>query len=296
MINPGYEGLNLMSDLSERVRYNNPAYPIKVYKAPVAVYRDIKCASHWHDDFEFIIPLTGSIACSVNGEPVEMTSGQGIFINSRQLHNCYAVDRAECDFICLLINLSLLCANDYLEEAYISPLARNEAFKYMVLDDDIDWQRELMYNVRAIHQAYEVKAKSLGLTVQSLVCQIAALLYEHMPSADFPRVQVDQRLLTLRNMTGFVQQHYSEKINLSDIANAGNVSVRACSTIFQQNLHMTPMKFLTRYRLEKSTELLRNPGLSITEIALSVGFSGASYFSECFLKHFKLTPSEYKRG
>lgn len=53
---------------------------------------------------------------------------------------------------------------------------------------------------------------------------------------------------------------------------------------------------MTRYRLERGMEQLCNPNLSVTEIARSVGFASASYFSECFKRYLHMTPLAYRRA
>ena len=57
---------------------------------------------------------------------------------------------------------------------------------------------------------------------------------------------------------------------------------------------MTPLNYMTEYRLDKSTDLLVNTTISITEIAYSCGFSGSSYYCEIFKKYYGLTPKQYR--
>lgn len=284
-----------MSDCSERVHYNIPGHPVYASRAWLSVYRNMASACHWHDDLEFGYVLTGHMMYSVNGDNVEVGSGEGIFINARQLHNNFSADGSDSEYICMLIHPSLLCADKYLEETYIAPLTSNNAFTYMLLRSDILWQRELLDAVQGIAEAFAGKDKTLGLTVQRLSYQIASQLYSHMPESDQQSAQADRRITSLRNMIGFVQQHYYEKITLAGIASSGGISVSSCCDIFRNHLHQTPIGFLTGYRLEKSMELLKNPGLSITEVALSTGFSSSSYFTESFRRLSGLTPGEYRK-
>jgi signal transduction histidine kinase/DNA-binding response OmpR family regulator len=57
----------------------------------------------------------------------------------------------------------------------------------------------------------------------------------------------------------------------------------------------TPNEFIVSIRLAKAAEMLLNEHdeLNISEIAYTVGFSTASYFSKCFKQHFGVTPTEY---
>ncbi len=290
-----FHSIDLMSDCSERVHYNIPGHPVYAGRAWLSVYRNMASACHWHDDLEFGYVLNGHMMYSVNGETVEVGSGKGIFINARQLHNNFSGDGTDSEYICLLIHPSLLSADKYLEETYITPLMSNEGFTHMILHREIKWQRELLDAVQGIQEAYANKDKVLGLTVQSLSYQIASLLSSHMPESGQQAAQADRRISSLRNMIGFVQQHYYEKITLASIAKSGGVSISSCCFIFRQHLHQTPIGFLTRYRLEKSMELLKSPGLSITEVALSTGFSSSSYFTECFRSQLGLTPGEFRK-
>ncbi|MFA6571933.1 MAG: response regulator, partial [Bacteroidota bacterium] len=58
---------------------------------------------------------------------------------------------------------------------------------------------------------------------------------------------------------------------------------------------MTPNDFILSVRLTKAAKMLINVNeeKNISEIAYSVGFSTASYFSRCFRQYFGVTPSNY---
>ena len=52
---------------------------------------------------------------------------------------------------------------------------------------------------------------------------------------------------------------------------------------------------IIRRRLEVAASLLKNSSLSITGIAIQVGYTDHSKFSNAFKKKYNLTPSEYKK-
>ena len=68
-----------------------------------------------------------------------------------------------------------------------------------------------------------------------------------------------------------------------------------CNVIFKKYLKESPIKYLLNYRLMKSTELLVENALPITEVAFEVGFSNPSYFIDAFKKAYGLTPNEYRK-
>jgi len=46
----------------------------------------------------------------------------------------------------------------------------------------------------------------------------------------------------------------------------------------------------------KAREFLKNPKLKHTEVANMSGYSDAAYFSKCFKKYNKISPSEYEKN
>lgn len=283
--------LNLMSDGSERVPYNVPDFP--VFARRTSLRQTVP--PHWHDDLEFSCVLSGRMNYFVNGDVVTLGVGQGIFVNSRQLHANFCCNDEDYRHCSLLVHPSLLGSHPYLQEQCVKPLTDNPAFAFQVLNGDVPWQREVLEGVAEACAAFEEGEPAMGMLVQAQAFRIAALLLRHMPAAE-NAVTVDRRLMTLRDMVGFVQKHYAAKVSLGDIAAAGHVSVSTCCDIFKCRMHETPLQYLTHYRLEKAVELLRNPDLSVTEVALSTGFFGASYFAETFRRAYGLSPTQWRRA
>lgn len=57
----------------------------------------------------------------------------------------------------------------------------------------------------------------------------------------------------------------------------------------------TPTGFMRSYRLKRGAELLERGSKSVLEVALDVGFSNSSYFTQCFKEKFHRLPSKYGR-
>uniref|UniRef100_UPI00321700B2 nickel-binding protein n=1 Tax=uncultured Draconibacterium sp. TaxID=1573823 RepID=UPI00321700B2 len=55
----------------------------------------------------------------------------------------------------------------------------------------------------------------------------------------------------------------------------------------------SPNAFIKEYRLNRAIELLKQKKGNISEIAFDTGFNSPSYFSKCFLKEYKIKPSDY---
>lgn len=286
--------IELNSDRSEKVHYENEQIPIYIKYGLLSWYPNYAAVSHWHNELEFVYILSGKMNYLCEDQTFVLTSGNGIFINSRQLHYGWSPMRQECEYICVLLHPILLCANAWTEENFILPLIRNTTFTGMLLQGGVLWQREILSVIQSMYEC-----KSLNehpLLVQGQFFQIAARLFSHMPiNETYPR-NLHDSLSALRQMIGFIQRNYTHKVTLAEIAAEGCVCKSLCCSIFRKYLQQTPVDYLIRYRLLKSVELLRSTNLTIAEIGNTVGFSGASYYAEMFRRWAECSPSEYRTG
>ena len=260
----------LNSDASENVAYNNPQFPAYIKKGQLSNYPDFRAVSHWHDDFEFILILDGQMSYDVNGHKISLKTGEGIFVNSRCFHYGYSDSHTECIFICILLSPRLLSINNYFIQSCLSPLIENTHFPYQKLSPAIQWQNSIL---RDLETLYEKNLEKIHpFTILEKTTHILGLLFDNMNSFSDNKHNNDD-VMALTSMIGYVQKNYPNKILLKDISFAGNCCKTKCTALFQKYLSTSPMLYLNQYRLEKSTFLLQNTEMSITEIAYACGFS-----------------------
>jgi AraC-like DNA-binding protein len=65
---------------------------------------------------------------------------------------------------------------------------------------------------------------------------------------------------------------------------------------FRREVGMTPISYLNRYRVNQAKQLLGEGEKSVTEIAMSVGFSDSSYFGRVFRRQVGVSPDAYRRS
>ena len=138
--------------------------------------------------------------------------------------------------------------------------------------------------------AYEIEAAAL---LSLLWCR---LLRSHpmMPNEAAAKPK-EPDLLVQRDMVSYIYSHYSESINLDEIAAAGKVCRNKCCQIFRRYLNQSPIDFLNHYRLEVSCHLLNNTKLSIAEICTACGFNHQSYYSKIFLRTYSCSPRDFRK-
>jgi len=88
---------------------------------------------------------------------------------------------------------------------------------------------------------------------------------------------------------------YAEPQAAEDLASKVGLSVSQFNRQFKKKFHTTPRSYLTSVRMNAACHLLVSSDLPISEIALQTGFYDQSHFSNQFLRHRDMSPSQYRR-
>ncbi len=98
-------------------------------------------------------------------------------------------------------------------------------------------------------------------------------------------------------VVSYIEDHYSEKISLDQIAENMYLSPFYISRIFKGETGYTPIRHLINLRLEKAKALLEGGYQgSIQEVAALVGYDDAYHFSKLFKKKYGISPSQVRKN
>ena len=98
----------------------------------------------------------------------------------------------------------------------------------------------------------------------------------------------------LRRARDYVDRHYAESIDVDRLASVAGASKYHFSRCFVRTYGETPMRYVTRRRIERAQDLLRSANLTITEVCMIVGFSSLGSFSSRFSELVGESPTEYR--
>ncbi|HEU4328619.1 MAG TPA: substrate-binding domain-containing protein [Roseiflexaceae bacterium] len=99
----------------------------------------------------------------------------------------------------------------------------------------------------------------------------------------------------VRKAMALIHTCYAEDITPADIARHVNMNEDYLARCFRQELGLTPMAYLNRYRISQAKQLLTSSDKTISEIALGVGFSTSSHFSQVFRREVGMAPRDYRQ-
>jgi AraC-like DNA-binding protein/DNA-binding LytR/AlgR family response regulator len=99
----------------------------------------------------------------------------------------------------------------------------------------------------------------------------------------------------VRHAMAYLHEHYADPISRQGLADHVGMNEDYLTYCFRQELGMTPVAYLNRYRVNQAKLLLKESDRSVTDIALSVGFSDSGYFSRVFRREAGMSPEAYRR-
>ena len=111
---------------------------------------------------------------------------------------------------------------------------------------------------------------------------------------DRSRDDRSRTLLQIADAISHIERHYTESITLDELVEISKMSRRNFLRTFEASMGHSPIQYLIRLRIRKACERLRNDFTSITDIAMSVGFSDSNYFSRKFRDIVGVSPRGYK--
>lgn len=91
----------------------------------------------------------------------------------------------------------------------------------------------------------------------------------------------------------YIVKNYNKKIKNQELAQIAGTSTVYFRKIFTAVFGVSPITYIHQLRINKSKEILKSDYNSLTEVALSVGYTDLYDFSRTFKKHVGISPSRY---
>lgn len=111
-----------------------------------------------------------------------------------------------------------------------------------------------------------------------------------------PAAASHQNDVKMQNVLRYINENYIADIDLEGVARIACMSPPHFSRLFRKAYGTGFKEHLHRKRIEKATELLRNPALTVGEIAFAVGYGDLTHFERIFKKTLGSTPSAYRNN
>lgn len=163
--------------------------------------------------------------------------------------------------------------------------------------------------LRVIYNAKEPLLQQMGLALkanlesgssslvyaQTMANAIAVHLLQQFSTQPHTSLNLDRGLsrYKLKRVQQYIDDHLDQKIPLEDLAAIAGLSQYHFARAFKQSTGLSPHQYLIQMRITRAQQLLKQPNMSISEVAIACGFSNQSHFHRHFKKHLGITPKQF---
>lgn len=295
--------ISTQKNLKENQSHGDYSFPVDIHMDYFPVTKDARhnlyVPLHWHPEVEFHYQIQGSVQIRVELTEYILHPGEVLWINAKQLHNCRPLGNETAISHTIIFDPSFIYGSksSILFRKYVHPLLGNPSFPALFIRPDDPEQQVLLDILYKCGILQQEQPDTWELQILSYLANAWGLLWKMSTRPDLavaPNKKVSRERKTLDTLLDYIHANFTGKISLNDLAQATSLSAGECGRLCKRLLHQTPMNYLMSYRIEQSIPLLVKTEATITEIALQVGFSGASYYTEIFHRIMGITPSEYR--
>ena len=255
--------------------------------------QDTPFASHWHPALEIIQPVQNNYTVICGDTSREIGPGQILLIPPGQRHELIAPPSGK-RYIYLLNVAAFSKLQSFARVMYIlsQPLVLSQEDEGETYDTvcDLLWQ---------IRDEYFNEREFSDLTIPSLLLRILVCIGKNYrpPAHDIPKsshARSRDYMELFSETLNYIDEHFSESLTLEEMASRTGFSKFHFSRLFKKYTHYNFIDYLHFRRIKEAEQLLLRPDTSITDIAITSGFSSISTFNRIFRQEKGCSPSEYR--
>ena len=154
-------------------------------------------------------------------------------------------------------------------------------------------QRMVFQHVSREHNADRLFVEEAVVSILADVTKLAYAGHATTPGSR-PRRRRDVDLV--ESARDLIARNFKENLSLSHIASAAGSSVFHLARVFKARTGFTMHAYRNQLRLRAALDRLAEPGIDLIDIALDLGFSSHSHFTETFRRSFGRTPSAVRES
>ncbi|AJG98213.1 hypothetical protein LF65_01608 [Clostridium beijerinckii] len=247
-------------------------------------------SSHLHQDIELSLILNGDVTISSKYENYHFNSDSCVIFNANQPHEIQA-SKEGASILCLQIshkfctsyfpNLPNLCFDSF-------------NIKQSASEEDYSYIRAL-----TIEMAYQYYTQKVGyefscMSILNLLFRIFLNILPYRVITERERILNEYKVERLNRILNYIDENYTHKLSLSDVAEKENLSMSYLSHFIKENLDQSFQEYVNNLRFSHAKKLLLTNDIPLIDICLESGFSDYRYLYKAFRENYACTPTEYR--
>ena len=288
-VNSDFPGVRTIQPGSQELVSFHQSSAVRIWRNDQSVGFD----PHWHTALEILVPVENRYDATIREENYHLAPGDILIIPSGELHSIKAPEQGV-RFVYLLDISSIAKLHGFagIQSVMNEPL-------YITKNTYPHIYEDLNHILLQMRNEYFSKNEFAELTIFSLLLNLFVKLgTNHLSTMDlFPSVRPYKQkeyVNKFNDVMDYIDAHYMDEFTLEDIASAIGFSKYHFSRLFKQYTGFSFCTYICNRRIKVAEELLEQPDLSITEIAMQSGFPSISTFNRVFRQQKNCSPSKYR--
>ena len=236
-----------------------------------------------HDEVEIVFVKKGSVKAYIDGSSYVLENGCCIVTFPNQLHSYIDIEKSPD-----LVNYIMIFKSDVLK-SFSAEFDKSVPERAIITDKEVLSQVEKLFE-----DAYKLNNQNVEYKFQALNAYATLILQQLLPFFTFKKVRKLQKDVSA-DVFAYCNQNFREDVSLENMAEEINISKEHIMRIFRERFHTNFRAYINRMRIDEAKKLLRTTDLSITEIAISIGFNTIRTFNRVFISLENTTPTEYRQ-
>lgn len=245
---------------------------------------------NWHNSYEILIILKGSIQAFIEGRTITLEEDDIIVINPMEGHATMLTSD----------NTTIFLTHLYTEQ--LPPFSGSQTI-FFNCQSNFSNRYTTEFSLLRYYLASSYVQLKKGTAESNLFAEgayriVCSILLNHFSNSNIPSAVPfnKKQMRQLKQILTYTNSHYKQKIRLEDLASQLSLNHTYLSYFFHKHMGISYYEYLTRIRLRQAIYLLNNTDKSIIELALESGFPDAKAFSTAFKHYFNSTPGRYRKN
>ena len=266
-------------------KFIEPQFPIYASRQ---MGREELVHNHYHGSAEIMCVLEGRVKILVGTAYIECQKGDIIFIPPSMVHEVFSLTE-DAAIQGMVFELSLVEVAA-LQLDFSELFRRSQGLQYVITTKDEGYE-ELYGYIKNILNVYG--SFSAGSRIQ-IAANLLLIMARLIRLFSLEESSHDRNYKKLRAVLSYVEKHYTEKIQISELSEIIHVCDDRLIRLFKEVTGETPIEYIMNLRIEAAIKLLSTTDLSVADVAEKVGFGSDTYMTRVFKQKLNTTPGKYR--
>ena len=252
---------------------------------------------HYHHYMEFVAVIKGRQQYAVGEHKYTLHGGEVFLTFPNEAHGNAGWPQEICEFVWFQIDCApdgfLGLSHPYSDYLYKQLCEYRERIT-SVSQEDLQKLRKAFYLLSEEDMHSHLLGHSLFL--EFVVGNFTGKRGKGVEStgAEVHGVEITERNTAISAALSYMHAHLTENPSLERIADYCGLSASRFNEAFKEQMGITPHAYITNLKIDTAKILLKNPEISVTDVAMQLNFSSGNHFSSVFKRYTGITPSQYR--